>query len=1014
MRFYLAVHKPRVTYEVTVNDPDIAQGARVIPYTFVAGHIEGVHPGMTLFVSTAKGVYDKGRLRIKDVDAENLYVAENSHILWEDGDYLEVAEVYEPWGIYPRVETNDEGDQVNVWQDYDIEYDDQNEHYPPVAIMGPPVIGFIESLVGMDAYFDGSRSYGLNGETIEIYDWYFEETATPEASDEATPGWVHFGPDCAHDFAVHLIVTDTAGKQHHGHRWVRIFSEDDPPITEFEVTSLVGNYSDGTWRASIVARDHGGQLRPLRFMDGAQIAIFTDNTETKLPANPNYPHRENLLFVGWVVGETIRRDPFTDDVAFEAVGTCGRMDLLDEYPDTFEIPTATEHATKWWEADNLNLDLALYAHLKWRSTIFDIVDVFLPQVAYANWHPGTPWTVATTAYRIMRQDFQAGSLYQQCDQLMHAGLGRALSDRCGSVFFRIDPQVYPTEYRADLPTYMHLGDGDWKSELGIEGRELSEVSQIDLAGVDYQGGTNPETDAHPILALAPGTTPRYEGSIEKVDGIIMAGGQAFANRLAGDILGWRNNPFPVSKMTFAGSFIWVDFAPPIWVEWTLDELSNKRSIGWDQARFILRSVEIKILNQEGHAEVLAELEKEADGPDGITGIYPPTEPPTGPTSWPGPPPRPTPPVSGKRWRKHVLLASSNGPYYTDSFVENPLYIAGTPTWRRIIGGMDSGDYSTLCIAFHPTQPHVTHYCLTRNAVYRRRPGTSDDWVRVLHVSQCINFGLGAQNPAFHTMQTNSGYPNHLYVVYWSGPVYGTGIGRPTAWLLKSVDQGNTWAPHLINERTLYRYDVTSDLQVLTTGLCNILYVGLWDAPTGTMLYRSTDWGDTWNQASTRDTQSRTYYYLSHQSNRLWKHRRVSGEDRIYMTIDQGVNWTALGPTAGGWYPKTYSNRPKKHWFNSQMVVAGLTRVSSGSYMYKSLNYGATWTRVSMGATAHAIDCFDLVPDSIDYLYTWSDEELGYDARRLGATQTEGVVIVSKQGNIPDSAFIRDMTPIWTL
>lgn len=1027
-KFFLAVHKPRVTYEMTVNDLDITQGATSIPYTFVMGDIEGVHAGMTLFVSSGRGLYDKGRVRIKSIDEENLtiVVAENSHIAWAHGDYLEVAELYEPWGINPKVETNEEGDQVQVWQDTDIEYEDQNEKYPPVAIMGPPAIAFIEPAVGCDIYFDGSRSYGLNGATIESYAWYFEETATPETSTEATPGWVHFPYEAAHDFFVHLVVTDSNGKQHHGHRWVRLFDPWDMPIEDFEVTSLSGSYDEGTWRASFVARDPTGQLSPMQFMDGAQIAVFSNNNaqaisfepnpnynNAKLPFNPNYSYRDNLLFMGWVIGETIRRDPDTDDVSFEAVGTCGRMELIDQFPDTLEIPTTTEHAENWWQADNLNLDLALYAHLKWRSTILDIVDVYLPQVVHTNWHPGTPWTTpGTTDYKIMRQDFPAGSLYEQCDQLMRAAVGRVLSDRLGSVFCRIDPQVYPDEHRADLPIYMHIEDQDWKGELSIEGRGLNAVSQIDLGGVDYQGGTDPETSAIPVLALAPGTTPRYEGVIEKVDGIIMSGGQTFANRLAGDLLGWRNNPFPLSKVTFSGSYVWCDFAPPMWVTWTLDPDTNKRGVGWTEERFIPRSIEIRLLNDAGHAEVLAELEKEAEGPSGITGIYPPTEPPSGPTGTPQPPTRPTPPVTGKRWRKHVLLATDDGPYYTDSFVANPASIAGTPSWRRLIGGMDFGDYDTLCLAFHPTAPQTTHYCLTANAVYRRRPAVSDDWVRILHISDCVSMGLPASAPAFYTMQTNAKYGDHLYVVAWGGPSYGA-VSKPVAMLFKSVDQGVNWTAAVINSGRSYRYSQTSDLQVLSTGECNILYVGLWDSPLGTMLYRSGDFGDSWAPCPPRDTQSRTNYYLSTTSTRLWKHYRAGSEDRIKMTVDAGATWATLGPVTDGWYPQTFGNMPGKHWFNSQL--SGLTRVCDGEYMYKSLNFGVNWTRTKIGpAGAHAIDQFDLIPDSPDYLYTWGAEYLGYGANKLGASLNEGVTLVSKQGNIASSVAIRDMTPIWTL
>jgi hypothetical protein len=1054
-RFYLAIQQMPVIFRARLNDIAAARGLRVLTFDQHESITpEDVIPGVTLYVGTTADGREKGRVRVKSVSWEDaeITVAENSHIAWQDNDYISIRKVFEPWVIYPRVTTNEAGDQLEVWQDYDTVYTDQNEKYPPVAVLGPPAIRYChDKLAGQSIGFDGSRSYALNGATIVdhfwnfgVYDLSLDNNGSPLHTHDETPGDILFDCQMAttpNDY-VSLTVTDSNGKTHTGYRWLRVFTELDPPITKFTVESLEGSYDEGSWRAQITVRD-GSKLAPENIMDGTMVCIFADNTQG-LPLNPNYTDRDNLLFVGWAVGETVRQDGFTNDVHFEAVGTCGRMAMLESYPDTFEVPLSTAHPTKWWELDEINLDTVLYAHLKWRSNLFDITDVYLPMVAYTDWHPGTPWAVGPEAYRVMRQDFTQGDLYSQVNEFMQSAMGRVLSDKTGCVYCRIDPQVYPTANRADLPYYMHIEDTDWRDEITVERREMASVSQVDLGGVHYAGGTNPESDAHPILALAPGTVPMYEGRVEKVDGLIVPGGQTFANRLAGDILGWKNNPFPASTMTFSGKYAFVDFAPPVWIFWTLEPTSNKRQIGWTQARFIPRTVQIRIVPEGGQITVESSLEKEADGPDGVTGVYPPTEP-DPPTIPPPTIPIPTPPT-GKRWRKNVLCATSNGPYYTNSFVTSSASIAGVPVWRRLVGGMDPSDVSTHALAFHPQQPHLTHYCITRSCVYRRRPAVSDNWVPVLTTGGLGGtFIPGVRMDGFYSIQTNPTFPSHVYVIYRSGPMAGPTQPEnitPQNWFIKSVDQGNTWEPPvaICTRRFMYRYPGAgqennpinnhgvSDLQVFSVAPGTTLYTAIWDASAGLMLYQSNNLGTSWDEAVGlgRLPADRQSYYLSHDKPggyfRLFSHKTVSGQNRIYRSVTNGATgtWTMLGgPT---WYPQAHSNMTMKHWINVQQTIAGLTRVADGYYMYKSTDYGNTWTRTLMVSTgAHAADFVELVPDSPDYLYLWCNgdhisDHAGGD--RISASQNEGATRVAKGGvaptNVPATAYVRDLTPIWTL
>ena len=1034
LKFYLCCHVPRYMCYCQVNDAGIAKSARTITYDNSSWNTNpsggnytfaDVRPGTTLYIGLAQGGGEIGRLRIRAMTATTITVAENDDIPWADDLWLMVADVHEPWSIFPRVLPNEGGTDVDIWQDYDIAYTSQDETCKPIPIMGPPAVGFLSGTpAALQVYFDGSQSYGLDGATIASYSWTFPG-GSPASSAVATPGNVSWST--AGTYIVRLQVTDSNGKTADGYRMVRVYDSKDPltgnaPYTEFEVTGLEGSWSGGGWRVSFTVRDRYGRLGTQYFRDNAELILFAEGVAgdgNTLPIPGNATYRSNMLFRGWVIGETIVKNPFTNEVNFEAEGICGRMSRMEQFSDTFEIPTSGA-AAKWYQLENMTVDLAILTHLRWRSTILEITDVF---------------QTGKTAKRIMRQDFTEGMLYDQCQKLMDAILGRMCGDKLSTIYMRIDPQVLPTGERGGLDTMFTLTDADWgRSQVELRRAITESVSQIDLAGVYHDGGTDPDVNAHPILALAPGTCPLYNGQYQKVDGLVLEG-QAQANQVAGDILSWRNDEYPSIRMPMAGAWTCLDVSPPCWIQWTIATTWTKREISWTNARFIPRAVNIEIDNPGGVARVNLELEKEADGPDGITGIYPPTEAtePTGPQEYTPEtnPTPPTPPAGGAgAWRKHVLTATSLGPYYTETFIELP-GPGGTPTWLHKVGGMGA-DVDTLCLAFHPLNPEITHYCVTFNNVYRRQPGVSDDWVSILSATAagaaCGWPGSAAQrDPKFFTIQTNPGVPSDIYAVMWVGPGFGLGVNKPSAYFCKSTDMGASWSYHRILTSSL-RYDGTTEtprithLQVQSVDPFNDLYVGIQDSALGLGLYFSADRGATWTyRANSRDASSVTQYWQDPRDGTVFKNKVVGVEDKVFRSDDHGVTWTELGM-------KVYSNSPGKHWFNSQLVQLGFCRVNDGTLMYKSANWGATVETFLLGPPAPVVQFnTELVPDALEKLYL-ARKGAGSVGQPhvIWASNDEGVTLYPKGGanctipdtgggdSIPYNAKMRDATPIWTL
>lgn len=1009
MKMGLVVQVPNTVLSAQVNDGSAARGDRVITMDNLSPPLgwQNVLSGMTLYVGTAQGARDKGRVRVRSATATTLTVAENSHIDWADDDWLTIGDIHEPWAIFPRVVPDEVAEDVDIYQDYDISYTDQNKKYPPVAIMGPPAVAFLISGTAT-VYFDGSDSYGLNAATISSYAWVFP-SGTPGTSAVATPGNVSWS--VAGHYVVRLTVTDSNGKTHTGYRWIRILAgweaEDGFwPHTEFEVDSLVGSYSSGTWSARFTVRDQYGRLYPQYFYDNAQVILFGDGLAgdgNTIPICATYPYRQNLLFVGWVVGESVRKDPWTNDVTFDVEGICGRMAKIDSYPDTFEIPLDGGDPDRWYEAENPDLDLLMAAHLKWRSTIFEITDVFLTMTTgVPTGYGGTPWTTK----HIMRQDFTHGSLYEQCDRLMRDAIGRMLNDKQGVIYCRIDPQVYPTPYRTLIPSVMTLSEEDYQ-DFEVERRTLDEVSQVDLSGVYHDGGIDPDVNAHPILSIAPGECPRYEGRIERVEGLIIEG-QLNANVLSGDVLAWRNNPYPNIPMRMCGAYTFFDIIPE-WVTWTLAAAATKRQIAWTAARFIAREVQITFDNPGGVCMVEVTWEKETDGEDGITGEYPPTEPPdpVPPEEPPDPPVDPPVPgpVTDGSWRKSVLACGSGGPYWTDNFVSDggP---GGVPDWTRKVGGMGA-DTNCVCLAFHPLEPENTHYVCTGNNVYRRQPVVSDNWVVILTAAQAaILAGRPGYSTVFYSIQTSPVYPGYIYAL----AVCSGGVFNVHTEILVSANLGASWSHLATIASGLGPHP--SHLQIDQT-LGTWMYVGITQrsALSGSEIWRSQDGGASWVNLGHGDVAIKRQPCISHYDRtKLYDFR--SGTLNSAYSHDSGVTLNTVADQ-GGWTPKVYATQPGKHVYNSQRTLPGLVRCCDGNYIQKSLDHGVTWTRgTALGAFTGPWN-IEVVPDAVDklYLHQW-----GGGGTQVAATESEGGVCYDKDG-VGGTAIggdITDLTPIWTL
>jgi hypothetical protein len=141
-------------YQARVNDASIAKGEQLITYDGGTGDLNDAYGGMTMYVGTSAGAKDKGEIWLRDrPTATEMEVGENSHINWEDDDYLTIVNFSQIWPVYPRY-TQDE-ENITVYKFYDIAYNVDNEDLGSFVVMGSHYAGFIDASTGTaQVYWD--------------------------------------------------------------------------------------------------------------------------------------------------------------------------------------------------------------------------------------------------------------------------------------------------------------------------------------------------------------------------------------------------------------------------------------------------------------------------------------------------------------------------------------------------------------------------------------------------------------------------------------------------------------------------------------------------------------------------------------------------------------------------------------------------------------------------------------------------------------------------------------------
>lgn len=551
-KLWLSLFKPTTVMSAQINMPTIAKGEHEITISLLSGLATSVLNGMTVYIGTTSGSKNLGRLRVRSATSTTITVAENS-MAWVNGWYLTVVRYFEPWGVFPRI-TLDASNVPQFFKDFDIPYTDQNHLMDPVVCMGPNHAIMLDPTVSgsyAQIYYSSSGSFDPTpGGAITAYDWHFEGGA-PTGSSLADPGYVTY-TGCGH-FVTSLSLTNSAGKIFTGRRHISILARperqadgDCKPISKWGIEDLSGSRDAGGWTADVWVREFIGTED---IPDGTLAVVFTEDDRQGYVASKvgaNAVNRDEILFCGYINGETVAWDPETNRVDFKIEGLGIVMDKLSTFSAALDD---TANAVTWNQMREMTVDRGIIHFLRWHSTVLAVAD-------YSPTGDTKP---------VQYLDFSRGSIFKDVDSLLEGALiGGAVSDRQGKFWTEVDARVLPTgtsrQVRDSMQNVLSVTRQDWRSRVNIRREPQDPTSFLELGGIAYSGPFSGSGTFTAHLAGAPGEAPLYYGKTERSTGLVISS-QDQLNEITGHALAAANADFPEIFMPMAGDYRHIDIAP---------------------------------------------------------------------------------------------------------------------------------------------------------------------------------------------------------------------------------------------------------------------------------------------------------------------------------------------------------------------------------------------------------------------------------------------------------------------
>ncbi len=592
--------------------------------------------GNTLCVGSSAGARDKGVVRVRswtpasatDPTTGTLKIAESDRVGAQivNDDFLTIKLDWRLWDKVPRIDATDPNNII-FFEDFDVIYDQQTVNWLPMALAGPPAAAFLEAGQAQVSFI-GDRSYALApGASLSSFLWTAhgssELTSTSQGT-EASP--VVFTYQNAGQHLVSLKVTDSNGQTATNYTWAFIIdpaSAADVAYTKFDAINDSFQAFQGGGNCNFVVH---GVADITQFPAESQILHIARGTLTT--ATATWPNRSNILYNGFIIGNSISQDPIIKTTSFRTVTIDGLMKNLSIYPVRLEDSSNPQN---WTQAKDLTVDRVLSFLAHWRSTLSLMTSVV--EFGYTA--------------ELKAQDFNNTTLFAMFKALMADAWGLPVSDHQSVLHLIRDFNLMVTAERAAQTTRKTLHKGIWIGVVDVTERQEYErpTRKVKWSGIFYPGD---EAAAVPLFSEAPGDVQDTWGN-ESAKGAFILTTQADLNTRTGFGFFRQNQQYPTITIRFLndGSF---SVAPQDIFPVVIEATDNNRGLSLS-TDLIVRQIR-RTYNHDGgffQTDVSFEPSVALTVAAGVTidmpveppstsggGVAPPRDPPPPPPAWPQP------------------------------------------------------------------------------------------------------------------------------------------------------------------------------------------------------------------------------------------------------------------------------------------------------------------------------------------------------------------------------------------
>jgi hypothetical protein len=984
-----------------------------------------VASGMTIVVQdinpagpTGPKVYgEKGRIRLRrPIDASNssvIYIAEAGCglINWKVGDRVVAVNQRAPWVKHPRYDADS-----SAWKmDYDEEYTDQLESYGPVVRAGPGFVGILNGAAEIYGSFVGASTKFWDDATSSTASWSFQQAeitngqsvlGTPD--DPVTVKWTD---EVSAGRYFHLRATDNNGASHQGRRPFFIFNNtSQTPRVEF--AQITGGLEKGGYEAQFrVLSNAGSDLFP----DMAEFLIFEEASFGGTASNigGNYPYAANIVMRGWIIGESVRVNPFSGDVTFRARTVDGILEHQESY-DTFltlsstdvtraAFPSALSPAdsinTDWNAAASLSLDRMFYHLVKHRSNLADFVDV--------NFAGGD---FGDASKLILFQDLPRAPFWKQLQMnyFQKGFLGYVAADMQSNVFAGEDIQI--SGGSDNVPIALPMNKADRRDMVQIERSVIDPVAEAHLLSV---------SGSDPYWAISPGQVMGYFGGKKEHSKGLFWHQDDLVQRV-GNYRAKLNNEYPKLVIPLAGNYR-LDSVPQSRVTMSLSPADNPRGLKWDDEGFIPTKTTLTYNAQAGAVLADIEMEKIVQGIGGSAVTFPadPQSVEVDNSGIPDPDPGDDPcnnPYALCSGINNIVAVNTDGYQYVTNNFQN-----SSPTWSRDNLGLSGSIHSFVVDPFSP--------------LYIGTGSTVDYWVvtstNIYYIQDAFGISGGPTVNDQHTFATaipsdgrrriNASFGNYNSNQAWVMVVthYRDATGHTGTWAIYSQDGGSTWSSEVqisghYNNGAGDIFDTPGlNLSPKTGGLgYSFAHTTTADPPVSDG-YLTQDWGGSWARISNPDLQAGDYLggvvhvpwpdnlsegiayhgWLDREPTRIFRTYRVNGTTRTDASPSDGTRTYA--PASNEFGIKTFDSDRR---YVVMVGTGNSTSADSGDdyrAAYISEDGGDSWTEIFA-----PVNSANNVPRGVAFsgntknvIYLWGND--GY----ISYSQDFGSTIDDRSGNI---------------